>query len=443
MRSTALLAAFLAAPSIFAQGEPEWTTVSPSYYFTYHGSDKQPRLGLAGPYDFYFPGRFPPGQPLADQLGCYNNQYAPPFWYDGGRLMAGPRQVDTPAVGTVFATNLELRGLAFLGAFTPGPHAGVNGAVFYSDNPCYMGTLEYGFNRTYSSDSGYTQFYYSKYANCPASGPVLCHSVNNPSPETVVHDCSSGINLPRAYSPRTPDGHDPVMAKNPELYEAYVFIDPADRKHKFQVQVVDPATRARHWECVVDPSAPEPFRACPGGGYNQNSCGAGYPIASLYNARGAITATLNSNNGPLPTGQLAMRIDRILAAMAPPIPTLWVVGDSTANSSGGRGWADPFAEYFDQTKAHIVNRARGGRSSRTFLTEGLWEDVHRRLKPGDWVLIQFGHNDGGPPDQGRARGSLPGLGDESREFTIRMPKSPLPAMAANARRSRSMPPALS
>ena len=34
------------------------------------------------------------------------------------------------------------------------------------------------------------------------------------------------------------------------------------------------------------------------------------------------------------------------------------------------------------------------------------------------MLIQFGHNDGGPPDQDRARGSLPGLGDESKEFTL-------------------------
>src|SRR5205085_2211312 len=69
-------------------------------------------------------------------------------------------------------------------------------------------------------------------------------------------------------------------------------------------------------------------------------------------------------------------------------------------------------------KVRAVNRARAGRSSRTFITEGLWEKVRAELKPGDTVLIQFGHNDGSAPDQDRARGSLPGIGEESREFTL-------------------------
>jgi len=107
-----------------------------------------------------------------------------------------------------------------------------------------------------------------------------------------------------------------------------------------------------------------------------------------------------------------------LAAAAMAQPTIWAVGDSTAKNANHRGWADPFAEHFDQTKAHTVNRAHAGRSSRTFITEGLWEKVRTELKPGDTVLIQFGHNDGGPPDKDRARGSLPGLGEESKEFTL-------------------------
>ena len=65
-----------------------------------------------------------------------------------------------------------------------------------------------------------------------------------------------------------------------------------------------------------------------------------------------------------------------------------------------------------------MNRARAGRSSRTFFTEGLWDRVRDGLQPGDFVLIQFGHNDGGPPDQDLARGSLPGIGDEYREVTM-------------------------
>src|ERR1019366_5959366 len=100
------------------------------------------------------------------------------------------------------------------------------------------------------------------------------------------------------------------------------------------------------------------------------------------------------------------------------VPTVWVIGDSTAGNADRRGWGDPFGDYFDQGKAHTANRAHAGRSSRTFITEGLWEKVRAELKTGDSVLIQFGHNDGGPPDKDRARGSLPGLGEESKEFTL-------------------------
>src|ERR1035438_10316403 len=100
------------------------------------------------------------------------------------------------------------------------------------------------------------------------------------------------------------------------------------------------------------------------------------------------------------------------------VPTVWVIGDSTANNVNHRGWADPFGDYFDLAKAQTVNRARAGRSSRTFVTEGLWEKVRAEIQPGDTVLIQFSHNDGGPPDKDRARGSLPGLGDESKDFTL-------------------------
>ena len=104
----------------------------------------------------------------------------------------------------------------------------------------------------------------------------------------------------------------------------------------------------------------------------------------------------------------------------PQLPTLFVVGDSTANNSaaGQRGWGDPFADFFDRKKINVLNRARAGRSSRTFLTEGLWDRVLQEMKQGDTVLIQFGHNDGGPPDTGRARGSLPGTGEETREVTM-------------------------
>lgn len=99
-------------------------------------------------------------------------------------------------------------------------------------------------------------------------------------------------------------------------------------------------------------------------------------------------------------------------------PTIFVVGDSTANNADHRGWGDPVASYFDASKVNVLNRARGGRSSRTFVNEGLWDKLMAEMKPGDYVLLQFGHNDGGAPDKPKFRASLPGLGEESQEVTV-------------------------
>ena len=104
----------------------------------------------------------------------------------------------------------------------------------------------------------------------------------------------------------------------------------------------------------------------------------------------------------------------------PELPSLFITGDSTAargNGANQQGWAVPFADYFDPGKINVVNLARAGRSSRTFITQGLWDQLLAYVKPGDIVLIQFGHNDGSAVnDASRARGSLPGLGDETQKI---------------------------
>lgn len=107
----------------------------------------------------------------------------------------------------------------------------------------------------------------------------------------------------------------------------------------------------------------------------------------------------------------------------PNLPTLFLVGDSTVrngsgNGAGGQwGWGEPLVDYFETSKINVVNRAIGGRSSRTYITQGHWKEVLSMMKPGDFVLFQFGHNDGGPlDDTARARGTLPGVGEESREI---------------------------
>jgi len=109
-----------------------------------------------------------------------------------------------------------------------------------------------------------------------------------------------------------------------------------------------------------------------------------------------------------------------VAAADPDRPTLWIVGDSTVKNRtrGQQGWGEPLAAHFDAARIKVENRALGGRSSRTFLTEGLWDKVLAEMKPGDFVLIQFGHNDGGSLSQGRARASLKGTGEETQQVTL-------------------------
>ena len=105
-------------------------------------------------------------------------------------------------------------------------------------------------------------------------------------------------------------------------------------------------------------------------------------------------------------------------------PILFIIGDSTVKNGSGAGggglwgWGEPIVDLFDTNRLTVQNKARGGRSSRTYLTEGLWAQVLADLKPGDFVLMQFGHNDGGPLDTGRARASLHGIGDETKVVTM-------------------------
>ena len=79
------------------------------------------------------------------------------------------------------------------------------------------------------------------------------------------------------------------------------------------------------------------------------------------------------------------------------LPRLFLIGDSTVrnNTAGQVGWGTPIAAFFDASRIKVENRALAGRSSRTFLTEGLWEKVLKDIQPGDYLLMQFGHNDGG------------------------------------------------
>ncbi len=77
--------------------------------------------------------------------------------------------------------------------------------------------------------------------------------------------------------------------------------------------------------------------------------------------------------------------------------TIWMIGDSTmsvkaATAFPETGWGMPFAAFWDST-IRVDNRAVNGRSTRTFLEENRWQPVLDGLREGDYVFIQFGHND--------------------------------------------------
>ena len=81
------------------------------------------------------------------------------------------------------------------------------------------------------------------------------------------------------------------------------------------------------------------------------------------------------------------------------LTTIFVIGDSTAakkdlsTGSPERGWAMALQEYFDSTYIRVDNHAVNGRSSKSFIDEGRWDKVLSLIRPGDYVIIQFGHND--------------------------------------------------
>ena len=100
--------------------------------------------------------------------------------------------------------------------------------------------------------------------------------------------------------------------------------------------------------------------------------------------------------------------------------TVFMIGDSTMankDTTGGkqeRGWGMVLQQYFDDGVV-VDNHAVNGRSSKSFINEGRWEKVLAKIKPGDYVFIQFGHNDEKPkPDRHTDPGST--FDDNLRKF---------------------------
>ena len=103
-------------------------------------------------------------------------------------------------------------------------------------------------------------------------------------------------------------------------------------------------------------------------------------------------------------------------------PALFLVGDSIMHtgtgdgSTGPWGWGAEIIPMFDAAKIHVYNDGLGGRSSRGYIDEGAWKKVLDQLQPGDWVIVQFGHNDAANSENYPDRTTLKGDGNETGEI---------------------------
>ena len=102
--------------------------------------------------------------------------------------------------------------------------------------------------------------------------------------------------------------------------------------------------------------------------------------------------------------------------------TIHLMGDSTmaekdlkGGSNPERGWGMMFRNFLDDS-FQVVNYAQNGRSTKSFIDRGLWDKVYDALQPGDYVFIQFGHNDAKADDPERYAPAFGAYQDNLRTF---------------------------
>lgn len=142
------------------------------------------------------------------------------------------------------------------------------------------------------------------------------------------------------------------------------------------------------------------------------------------NAESAMMGIYNSRNPQLTPLKAMMKVDasqRFITASDK--PRVFFTGDSTVKNAdkdddGMWGWASQASTVFDESKITLVNAARAGRSTRSFIREGLWDKVYNSLQPGDFVTIQFGHNDICPITDAKARGVIASAKDTMHVYHL-------------------------
>lgn len=105
-------------------------------------------------------------------------------------------------------------------------------------------------------------------------------------------------------------------------------------------------------------------------------------------------------------------------------PMVFITGDSTVKNTdkdpdGMWGWGSQAATIFNEKKCTPINKAMAGRSTRTYLEEGRWDEVYNSIEPGDYVLIQFGHNDIGGIDRDKERGVIATAKDTCHVYKLK------------------------
>ena len=156
-------------------------------------------------------------------------------------------------------------------------------------------------------------------------------------------------------------------------------------------------------------------------------------FGAMMNARSAAEGLMASHNPALNPLKAMMRNVQLPVydiTRTEGKPVVFITGDSTVKNAdkdedGMWGWGAVANTVFDESKIDIVNAAMAGRSCRSYLNEGRWDKVYNSLKPGDFVLIQFGHNDISPIDKPKYRGAIATAADTCHVYKMQAAKEDL------------------
>lgn len=166
----------------------------------------------------------------------------------------------------------------------------------------------------------------------------------------------------------------------------------------------------------VNAACNKAFYQCGGTNFKgENCCVSGYYCKKYNNWFSQCvpgSETPSKTNGAAPT---------IIASKPTVTRTIFIAGDSTgdsktANNGKTVGWGKFLSDY---VTCNVSNQAKSGRSARTFWREGKWNNLINGVKEGDYVFIQFGHNDGGGPTHEKERGCANGTGNETVTVTLK------------------------